>query len=205
LVLVSAEIRWFWRNALPPGLDAWFRNGAVPPGGGSARTDEYLFDPGQVELGVKRRGPQTGVEIKGLVALRSTTAPPLNARVQIWSKWTSQTLSLANLPTIAVRKTRWIRKFDTGSRHVLEVPLDAQERPRDPEQRPERGCQLELVALSVESRVGAWWSLAFEAFGEVDTVETSLGRTLAHVAPGAPTLESAMELSYPAWLAALAG
>ena len=47
LMQISAEIRWFWSNALPPKLEEWFRNGtsnACPAGGGEPRVDEYLYD-----------------------------------------------------------------------------------------------------------------------------------------------------------------
>ncbi len=59
-------------NAPPPGL----MTGLVTPisndrpaGGGLTRVDEYLCDVNQVELGLKCRGGQKGVEAKGLVAV----------------------------------------------------------------------------------------------------------------------------------------
>src|SRR5258707_15624969 len=112
-MLVSAEIRWFWKEDLPPGVEAWFRRGACGPGGGKLRTDEYLVDPMQHELGLKKRDGGRGIEVKGLVALRAKTAAPLDARVQIWSKWTSDSLTIDHLPRVVVRKIRWLRKYDT--------------------------------------------------------------------------------------------
>jgi hypothetical protein len=56
---VSAEIRWFWRDAPPAGLEDWFRDAGVhgcPADDEETRTDVYLREPGQVELGLKRRG-----------------------------------------------------------------------------------------------------------------------------------------------------
>jgi hypothetical protein len=203
-VLVSAELRWFWRDAPPAGLEAWFRSGPYPPGGGTPRTDEYLVDIGQLELGLKRRNAKTGVEVKGLVAVRGTSSAPLEGRVQIWCKWTSEALTIDHLPRVAVHKTRWLRKYDTSGAGVSEVELDPHEQPHHfPHRLLERGCQFELVALRLDDDGGAWWSLGFEAFGELATLEQSLHQTLAHVLPGAPRLEAGLELSYPAWLARL--
>jgi hypothetical protein len=36
-MLVSPEIRWFWADSPPAGLESWFRAGTFPPGGGNPR------------------------------------------------------------------------------------------------------------------------------------------------------------------------
>lgn len=203
-MLVSAELRWFWQERqLPPGLDAWFRSGPYPPGGGTPRKDAYLHDPDQRELGVKTRGQHPGLEIKGLVAVRPAHAGPFAGRVQIWTKWTSHALTLDGRPRILVGKTRWLRKFDTADAGPRELPLRQDEGLRDPGPAlPEHGCNLELVALQVDGDATRWWTLAFEAFGPLDTVERSLAGTLAHV-PAPPSLAGGVESSYPEWLATL--
>ena len=196
---VSAEFRWFWKDALPQGLEAFFRAGPFPPGGGKTRSDEYLVDARQIELGLKRRGGKDGIEIKGLVAVREVLPAPFEGRVQIWSKWTSNALTIDHLPRLVVHKTRWLRKFDTSGADVTEVELDAEERPRQsPEWMLERGCHFELAAIQIDER--AWWTVGFEAFGPLDTVEESLVRTVKRLAPG-PNVPPGLELSYPAWLA----
>ena len=200
-MLVSAEVRWFWKNAEPHPLTEWFRGGAYPPGGGTPRTDEYLVDPGQRELGVKRRGGTGGIEVKGLVERRRPAPAPFAGRVQIWCKWTSEALTIDHRPRVSIQKTRWIRKYDTAGTVVREVELDAAERPRhSPARGLERGCQLELVALRIDDRHETWSSFGFEAFGELDTLEDSLHRTVAHLAPDAPRVTLGAELSYPEWL-----
>jgi hypothetical protein len=202
-VPVSAELRWFWRGALPPAVEAWFRKREVPAGGGKSRTDEYLVDRNQIELGLKKRGIKTGIEIKGLVGIRRTVSIPFDGRVQIWSKWTSETLTIDHLPRVVVQKTRWLRKYDTSSSEPIEIELDEDERPRHaPDQLPERGCHFELVTLQVDGDSTLWSSVGFEAFGDLATVEESLDRTLEKVAPR-PGLPAGRELSYPAWLATL--
>ena len=69
---VSAEICWFWQGAGPAGLQGWFNLVEFhdcAAGGGGMRTDAYLSEPQQAELGIKLRQQKTGVEIKGLVAV----------------------------------------------------------------------------------------------------------------------------------------
>jgi hypothetical protein len=202
-VLVSAELRWFWSGGLPAAVDAWFRNAPFPPGGGRPRTDEYLVDRSQIELGVKKRGTKAGVEMKGLVAPRRTVSVPFAGRVQIWTKWTSEALTIDGLSRVAVEKSRWLRKYDTSGPALVEIELDDEERPRwSPDELPERGCHFEVVLLRVNRVSTPWASVGFEAFGELSTVEDSLDRTLRHVAPETK-LPAGRELSYPAWLAGL--
>ena len=129
-MLVSAELRWFWRGGLPPVVETWFRNAEFPPGGGRPRTDEYLVDRTQIELGVKKRGTKAGVEVKGLVGLRRTVSVPCPGRVQIWSKWASDALTIDHLPRVAIEKTRWLRRYDASGPEVVEIELDDEERPR---------------------------------------------------------------------------
>jgi len=86
---LSAEVRWFWRNACPAETEAWFRRG---PGGaasnagesGEPRIDRYFHARGQTEIGVKLRGAGEGapdVEVKGLVAVLAlpTRRAPLSS------------------------------------------------------------------------------------------------------------------------------
>ena len=201
-MLVSAELRWFWRDSVPPAVEAWFREREIPAGGGKSRTDEYLVDRSQIELGLKKRGEKPGIEIKGLVGIRRMVAIPFDGRVQIWSKWTSESLTIDHLTRVAVHKTRWLRKYDTAGPDVIEIELDEDERPRSsPEKLPERGCHFEVVSLEVDGST-AWASVGFEAFGDLSTVENSLDRTLRHVAM-ATELPAGRELSYPGWLAQL--
>jgi hypothetical protein len=202
-VLVSAELRWFWSGDLPPAVEAWFRNAEFPPGGGRPRTDEYLVDRSQIELGVKKRGANTGVEVKGLVGLRRTVSVPFSGRVQIWSKWASDGLTIDHLPRVALEKTRWLRRYDASGPEVVEIELDDEERPRrSADALPDGGCHVEVVSLRVRGGRTPWASVGFEAFGNLATVEDMLDRTLRHVAPQT-TLPAGRELSYPAWLAEL--
>jgi hypothetical protein len=199
---ISAEIRWFWLADCPRAIETCFNSGDMPPGGGRAREDEYLHEPDQIELGMKRRGEKPGVEIKGLV----TTLPhpsdvaPFVGPIEIWCKWQSLGLVINDLPIVRVRKVRWLRKFETNGRKPTEIPLTEDENPRDRRPLPEFGCNVELTRIELRSGQ-VWWTLGFESFGDLRSVEQGLRNTLSVIASrGAPPLCSGELLSYPAWL-----
>jgi len=84
IMWLSAEVRWFWRDACPEGVRDWFYGGptapAIPPAGEpSERVDRYLHAKGNTEIGIKARDARDGrpddVEIKGLVAVVSPPDP----------------------------------------------------------------------------------------------------------------------------------
>src|SRR4051794_6543071 len=119
-MLISAEVRWFWRSTTSPDAHQWFCHSGIhpfPPGGGRSRTDHYLRDPQQVELGIKYRDDAARVEVKGLVVLapETITFGGLRGPIEIWSKWQSKSLKLELPSVITIEKHRWLRKFETGS------------------------------------------------------------------------------------------
>ena len=198
---VSAEIRYWWRNAEPGGLAEWFSAGDFAPGGGAARVDEYLRQPGQAELGIKRRGEKPGVEIKGLVALgRERAAEPFPGQVEIWCKWASAAIRIDPAAAIAISKQRRLRKFATEAGEAREIALDARELPASGEPLPAAGCNVEWTALRLPD--GAlWWTLGFEAFGPLGSVERHLEMGIAAMAARhPPELKPDLVASYPAWL-----
>lgn len=201
LMQVSAEIRYWWRNGAPNGLADWFAAGEFRPGGGITRVDEYLRQPGQAELGIKRRGEKPGVEIKGLVALGQDRSPePFSGRVEIWSKWSSAVLRIDPAAAIAISKQRWLRKFDTGAEAAREIALDERESPASGEPLPREGCNFEWTILRLPDGV-QWWTLGLEAFGSLNSVERNLERAIAAVAAREPPqLRPDLVASYPAWL-----
>ena len=197
---VSAEVRYFW-SAFPPEVDRWFRSG-IPPGGGQSRVDEYLRDPQQIELGMKRRGQNPGVEIKGLVAHGKTGEEPFAGRVQIWTKWTSEALRLDSASTVAITKQRWLRKFDTGPSGCIEFPLKEDETRADGQDPPADGCNLEFTRVTLPDGA-VWWTLGLEAFGALDRVEATLAKTIECLAAtGPPRFRPDRICGYPEFLAA---
>jgi hypothetical protein len=203
---VSAEIRWFWRNCLPVGLDTWFcgdEQHGCRAGGGKSRVDEYLLDPNQRELGLKYRANKPGVEVKGLVGITThgLAAKPFVGPIELWTKWTSQPLSLAS--TIPIEKRRWLRKFDAESSPPVEIELDDAERPLAKARLPDVGCNVELTQISVPDH-GVWWTLGFEAFGAIFSVEEHLRAVAAQLAAREPpAFMDGLLSGYPGWLSDL--
>src|SRR6266496_485145 len=202
---VSAEIRWFWNNVPPPKLEKWFRNptdDTCAAGGGHTRPDEYLCDPNQSELGLKRRGGKTGVEVKGLIVgtFGHVAVNPFVGPIELWTKWTSEVLELKLGSTVPIDKIRWLRKFDTTKQFPEEIPVDSKEKPLGGRDLPEFGCNVELTRIKLRSN-RIWWTLGFESFGKIETVDKSLyavAATLATRRP--PELGTGLLASYPAWL-----
>lgn len=202
---VSAELRWFWRDE-PTAVNEWFGNsaihGQVAAGGGKdPRIDEYLSDPGEGELGIKLRGGKDGVEIKGLVqaCANRLQVGPFCGPMEIWTKWTHQTLALNPSSLIKTQKLRWVRKFDTTGSSCKEIALDQSEKPTPDRELPKRGCNVELTRIRIAHE--DWWTFAFEAFAELSNVVDSLrdvAQVLADRDP--PTLPQGLVASYPKWL-----
>jgi len=222
-MLLSAEIRWFWRSAPPSTLLSWFKDERIHlcavGGGPPDREDLYLVDGSQSELGIKVRGQKNArpgdnaaapmlkdVEAKGLLMVDSgvLTSGPLAAPVQFWCKWPFRHIDVGSTKTLAVRKTRWLRRFDTTGPSAIEIFLDANEDPIDESRRnclPALGCNAELT--EVQLPIGDdWWTFGVEAFGPLHTLEASL-RTVAEelVRRGdGPELHSGVLLNYPQWI-----
>jgi hypothetical protein len=192
---ISAELRWFWRDACPKHIEKWFCTSGEPPGGGRdrpPRLDRYFHSKGTVELGIKIRdevgGRPPDVEVKGLVCKA--------ADVQVWCKWKAPP-AIAVAGGVAVNKTRWLRKFSADSDPPFEVKLGHDEKPLDNTKRPKVGCNLELTEVKVDGRPEIWWSLCFEAFGDLQSAPDALTKIIRMLKP--PDFNGAL-LSYPEWL-----
>jgi hypothetical protein len=206
---ISAELRWFWWAQEPLEFIEWFKSTKAfeyPAGGGSERTDEYLRDPGQDELGIKVRGKEPGVEVKGLV---SRLWPGVNVGcfvgpIEIWTKWVCKLLSLPPGGTVEITKTRWLRKFSTDA-SIKEIRLNEKEGIQDKEKdvRPVLGCNVEMteIRLGTGETVKKGWTLGFEAFGRLETVADDLRQVAHYLADREPPPASNRQLaSYPACL-----
>ena len=198
-MMVSAELRWFWRDEPASEIKDWFHGGDVPAGGGrKLRRDRYFPHRGEPELGVKFRdegSEQEQVEIKGLVATRPPRGLELDVRrIEVWCKW-STSLRPAG-PGLLVEKQRWLRKFADG---VEEIPLREDEQPEQRRVLSAAGCNVELTRIVLPDQGDIWWTLGFEAFGGLDRVCRLLAQTLRTRPP--PCADPEHELSYPAWLA----
>jgi hypothetical protein len=140
--------------------------------------------------------------VKGLVAITwgGLAAGPFVGPVELWAKWTSQPLELKPGSTIAVKKVRWLRTFDTAAPWPQEIPLDPKEQSLDNSPLPALGCNVELTQVALPGGE-PWWTFGFEAFGTVRTVEHDLRAVAAVLAARRPPgLGGGFIASYPAWL-----
>jgi hypothetical protein len=203
---LSAEIRWFWKETAPPGFKDWFcdeqTNSHKAGGGVKIRSDQYLRDTLQNELGIKLRGDKKGVEVKGLVAVISDqlAVGPFHGAIEIWTKWTTESLELPSASLVTTEKLRWLRKFDTSAQDPSEIPLGDDEQPLQPQPLPAMGCNVELTQVTVAG-ADVWWTFGFESFGRLQDVQQSL-RSIAFVlaARRPPEFTNGLGASYPAWL-----
>lgn len=184
-MLLSAEIRVFWCDRKPADLETWFMDVAVhgsPPLGPEERTDIYLADPKQTELGVKTRGQNPGLEIKGLIATPGETLAFASYQIpiELWSKWSSETLAFDMKSGIELHKKRWLRRFDIATG---------------------QGCNIEWTIVRTRARE-ACWTLGFEAFGPLPAIQQTLRSTVRLMSErNPPSAPGAAARSYPAWLA----
>ena len=195
---LTAEIRWFWPDRPPQEFHDWFLGaGAAWTAAGSIKTrvDEYLRDPDQDSLGIKTRG-RGDVEIKGLISRRDKhldfagcTSP-----IEFWAKWASRTLDLDGLPLIRVEKQRWKRSFSVHAGAVSELATSSEPLRR------QSGCDAELTLLKGPD-MAPWWTLGFEAYGELDKVEAVLSRTVSLMTRRRPPpLTPGEAIGYPSWI-----
>ena len=86
-MFVSAEMRWFWNGKCPKPVHDWFFRTGSSPGGGHPRIDKYLLQPHEREIGLKERGGNPGLEIKGLVGtVKDPALAALTSDIEIWCK-----------------------------------------------------------------------------------------------------------------------
>jgi hypothetical protein len=200
----SAEVRWFHRGPVGQGSLQWFTDGkTLAP---ERRTDRYLTFPGCESGGVKLRSyeDKRNFEIKLLRGAAEPLRLPagVSGRADCWVKWSQGGAAgplvqeLMGAPAqgfVDVEKTRYLRKFSTDAGRPGEVEVDA---------RPSSGCGVELTGLSVRNE--AWWSFAFEAFGEPGSVRATLeavAREFLATRRPVDAFGTANSCSYPAWLA----
>ena len=196
-ILISAEIRWFWQDNCPETVRKWFHHSGLKPFGENSRRDRYFHQRGNTEIGIKIRDESTNasrdIEIKGSIA----QLPALSA--EIWGKWKSNIIPSAQ--GTVVRKQRWLRKLSLDG-PAWERQLGGDEKPAGGAGLPTVGCNIELTKVYLEGETQIWWTLGFEAFGDLMTAPPALARTLDILRP--PVLGGA-KLSYPQWLDQAAG
>ena len=155
------------------------------------------------ELGLKRRGIKPGIEAKGLIDVRPNAIAigPFTGSIEIWNKWASEPLVLPLCSTVTLDKWRWLRKYVTDLPSLKEIPLGKDELPLDKTTPlPQRGCNVELTKVMLRNG-DTHWTLGFEAFGSLSTVENDVREVAEFLADRQPPWPAGAEpASYPLWL-----
>jgi hypothetical protein len=142
------------------------------------------------------------VEIKGLVAICRGKDVPFAPYFELWCKWWLQASMLEITKKMVVQKTRWLRTYDTTRADIIEIPLQADEKPLNGQPLPRQGCNVEFTKIQVAEDPRQWWTLGFEAFGDLDSSPCSLQLTAQFLIAQSIPLPSGGEfMNYPSWLA----
>lgn len=200
----TAEARWFFRGPVPLEVEAWFQQGAGRVAQEPPRTDRYLHLPDTDDLNIKLR--EGRLEIKRRVGDADTVClhERVGGVVEVWHKWS---FGLAETgedrvdavspdgPWIAVRKERRLRAYRVKRGRQV-VALTSSEPPAE-------GCELELSTIEAAGQI--WWSLAFEAFGDLSALRDNLVLVAQHVLNirEPPALEAGASRGYASWLSEL--
>jgi len=184
-MLTSAELRWFKRGKLPEEISKWFQQDDLEgqlqqP---EEREDVYLYSPGIEYLGLKLR--QGRLEIKWRKAELGVRrfGNRVEGKVEKWGKWLCEDSTEESFQlTDVVGKKSWVSVKKVRSQRLYE------------------NCAVELTQLNV--RGSDWWSLAFEATGDDDSLIENL-QTVANLVfktYNGLELQAQDSYAYPSWL-----
>jgi len=196
----TAEVRWFRRGPLPDRVETWFRSREPRPDREAARVDRYLRPAPHGGLNVKLRAGRLEIKRRTAAEGERQFVGGAAGLVERWRKWsfpvradaeTDLLDAATSADWIAVRKERLLKEyyFQSGSQ-ISEGPSV-------------EGCEAELTRIEVSGN--AWWTLAFEAFGEETTLLENLivAAEEALRAPCPTPLRSGDSRGYASWLARL--
>jgi hypothetical protein len=201
---LTAEARWFYQDECPANLHLWFCASVPAPGGGNLRIDEYLRQPCSSEVSIKMRGGGSGFEIKGLIAVLKNEAVPFAPYIELWGKWRLQASALKITERTIVRKLRWLRTYDASRDAIVEIPLGVDEKPVNRQPLPPQGVNVEIAKIEAAEDTGLWWTLGFEAFGDLDSARGSLQKTVQFLLDRSFEVPRSGEfLNYPRWLSGI--
>jgi hypothetical protein len=147
-----------------------------------------------------RRGG-SGFEIKGLIAVLKNEAVPFAPYIELWGKWRLQVSALKITERTIVRKVRWLRTYDASRDAIAEIPLGADEKPVNGQPLPPQGVNVKITKIEAAADARLWWTLGFEAFGDLDSARGSLQKTVQFLLGQSFEVPRSGEfLNYPRWL-----
>lgn len=209
-MLLTAELRWFYRGTLPEEVLHWFEQDCLgeqlqPP---EEREDLYLYSPGCDYLGIKLR--QGRLEIKWRKAELGVVrfGDRVEGKAEKWGKWlcedpTAESFQLTTVvgekAWVSVKKVRFLRKASLTQRQYQVLPGESIT-PVSVTESIDQGCTVELTQLGINGN--AWWSLAFEAEGKDDCLMDNLQAVANWVFKSyhGSKLQGEDSYAYPTWL-----
>ena len=204
-MLTTTEMRWFKQGNLPTAVLHWFEQDYL--GGqlesAAARDDVYLcLDQANVQLGIKLR--QGRLEIKWRQAELGIWqfGQQVQGKAEVWGKWLCEDpTSNYFQPATVVEKNSWVSVHKVRSQRFYRVVPDASVIAVPSTESPSQGCSIEITQLSIKG--SAWWSLAFEAFGDEALLTVNL-QAVANWVFSTNTSDLKLlaqdSYAYPSWL-----
>ncbi|MGB7405456.1 MAG: hypothetical protein WA906_07200 [Pacificimonas sp.] len=185
----TAELRWWWQGAPDPALAAWLLRGVTPVE--DFRTDLYLADTGQADMGIKRRGRER-VEVKTLCGLPDIALPSnMEGQAELWVKVGTDALTLDDERTLAVGKSRRQRHlgYDDGTWKELGNVDEAAQ-----------GISAEIA--TIDAAEAKWGTVCLEAWGTDDDGLARLLQSAITLLGAWPDAVPSPDIvgGYPLWL-----
>jgi hypothetical protein len=196
----TAEVRWFFDGSIPAAIAQWFCRGSLLDKA-APREDHYMLFPSPLGLNIKLR--EGRLEVKSRVGAPGlhTFATNITGNVELWEKRIGGDAAVAEFEKlrasaphlwIAVGKERTLRTFSLERVSIQEVAAG--------KIFLADGCNVELTKITVDR--AAYWSFAFEAFGEPSRVEAHMQKIAERIFADSPTATFVADnsFSYPEWL-----
>ncbi|MBW4559898.1 MAG: hypothetical protein KME32_01875 [Mojavia pulchra JT2-VF2] len=181
-MLISNELRWFYPGKLPEDIKLWFQQNCLidPLQSPEAREDIYLYSPGCDYLGIKLR--QGRLEVKWRQAEFSVVrfGESVAGQPEKWGKWLCEDSTQESFqPAMVLGNPLWVSVQKVRYSQLFQVLADLTAQPVSDQERIANGCRVEITNLVIQEN--AWWSLAFEAFGENNYLMENLQATASWV------------------------
>ncbi|MBW4613968.1 MAG: hypothetical protein KME21_11970 [Desmonostoc vinosum HA7617-LM4] len=201
--MTTNELRWFYPGAIPENVQVWFEQNCLidKKQAPQEREDWYLYSPECDYLGIKLR--QGRLEVKWRKAEFGTVrfGELVEGKVEKWHKWLCEDSTGESFqPAMVLENSVWVNVQKVRHSQLYQVLPDFSAQPVISNEQIDNGCSVEITELRVENQ--AWWSLAFEAFGEDARLLENLRLTTSRVFNTYrwSKLLAADSYAYPHWL-----
>lgn len=203
-MLTTYELRWFYPGTIPQDIELWFEQNCLieqlqPP---EEREDLYLYSPRCDFLGIKLRQGQLEVKWRkaelGIVRFGEF----VEGKAEKWGKWLCCDATEESFqPNLVLGDPSWVSVQKVRFSQLYQILSEFPPQPVSAHEDIDNGCTVELTHLIIQEN--AWWSLAFEAFGEDARLMENLQVTADRVfkSYSVSKLLALNSYAYPSWLA----